>query len=207
MVKHLTKYCLPFISTCIIFSSPTMAFENEVSLKKMLGGALNAEVIHDSGNTVSIYSFYDKRPDIKTQAEKRAKMKALRAEIDKKMTEPDKAIMAAIQKGHYPVSPSKIKKSMIMRPNVLRDIPQLQFNLFVIGDDKYSLEWFSVNKEELIRFKAAGVLTSVRTREAFEKIAKLVKPLTLMPVNADFIQEEFDVTYYPALITKKGVFR
>ncbi len=174
--------------------------------RKLFGGsATELIVIHDSGNTVSIDNYYLENPEIKPKTAQ--EVKQLKTDIDKGLNSPQDNHINQIQKSHFPVSAKSISFSAVGKKQVLRSIPQLEHNLFVIGDDKYSLKWLEFNKAELIRFGAVGILTQVKSMARFQELIKQVKPLSLMPVSGDFIKEEFGVNNYPVLITKQGEFR
>ncbi|NRB78355.1 MAG: integrating conjugative element protein [Saccharospirillaceae bacterium] len=106
----------------------------------------------------------------------------------------------------FPVVPEKLRSMHLMVP-VIKDLPQIQRPIFIIGDNQASLEWLVNNKEELIRYGAEGVLTKVDTYESFQRIQELALPLRLQPVNADFLFHEFGVNGYPLLLTKQGFFQ
>ena len=174
--------------------------------KKLFGGSSNElEVLYDSGNTVSIDNYYLSNPEAKRQEVKR--FEQAREQVKEGIKQPQQKHVEQIMKGHFPISPDVISFSSVSKKQVLRDIPQLEHNIFVVGDDKYSLQWIEYNKEELLRFGAVGILTKVDSMVRFKEILEQVKPLSLMPVSADFVQKEFGVTNYPVLITNKGEFR
>jgi integrating conjugative element protein (TIGR03765 family) len=176
------------------------------ALNELLGGKLKTEIIHNSGNTVSIYKFYNKNPDSKSEKEKEAELIRVKKEIAAGMKKPSNEIKAAVEKGYFPYSSSEIKLSTLYKKNIRRDIPQLEHNIFVIGNDKYSLDWLKQNKDELMRFGASGIMTKATSRKEFIKFSKIARPLSIIPLEADFIKSKFGVTHYPVLITNKGEF-
>ncbi len=182
-------------------------FTTAIQTNQLGMAAMDTVVIHNSGKTVSIDRFYEKNPNAKTPEEKQQAIQKVKADIAKGMKAPSNEIKQAMAKGHFPVVPEEIQLSTIHRQNTLRDIPNLQFNLFIIGNDKYSLAWLKENKSELLRFKAAGIITKVDSREEYQEIVKLAQPLTLMPVSGDFATQKFGTNFYPVLITSKGEFR
>jgi integrating conjugative element protein (TIGR03765 family) len=199
MVKHIIGIVLCTVSLSSLADSGGLDLDSIWESKERL------TVTHDSGKAVAIGEYYT--PNIQQSKEKRSSLlkeeavKALRKHLI-----PDQDIIAAIQKGHFPVKPDVIKLSRTAVTE-MRDIPQIQENMFVIGNDEFSLEWAVKNKSELLKFKAIGLLTKVKSRKELMDIYELLKPLRLMPISADFVSDNFDVWVYPALITQKGIFR
>lgn len=199
MVKHIIGIVVFCISLSSIADSGSLDLDSVFEVKDKL------TVVGDNGKGVSIGEYYT--PNI--QSSKKEKSNLLKEEAVKALRKhhmPDKDIIAAIQKGHFPVTPEAIKLSRTAVTE-MRDIPQLQENMFVLGNDDYSLKWAIENKEELLKFNAVGLLTKVKSRKELMEIYELLKPLRLMPIDASFVSDNFDVWVYPALITQKGVFR
>jgi len=204
MVKVITVFSIvtgaliPFISNAEVF---------DFDVNKAWGINPNIKVIHDSGKAISINEYYRKIDGAPSAEQTKVTVAKEMGKALKKQSVPDKEIIKQIQKGHFPVSPSIITISHIVKPVNMRSIPNVQENLFVIGNDKHSLRWVMDNKEELINFNATGVLTKVDSIKEFKKIRDMLVPLRIMPVSADFITTNFDVWTYPVLITPKGEFR
>jgi integrating conjugative element protein (TIGR03765 family) len=177
-------------------------------IQKLHGGnGSPLKVLHDSGNTVSIDNYYLSNPEAKPQRQVKSEIEEANKRREKNWNTPKPQYVNQIIKGHFPVKAEVITLSSLGRKQILRDIPNLEHNMFVVGDDEYSMEWLSTNKEELLRFGAVGILTQVSSSEKFKEILEFAKPLSLMPVSADFITENFGVTNYPVLITQQGEFR
>ncbi len=205
MVNPLSFSLILFLSFNAVAKSDNI--EDNITVQSIIGGEFKTTVIHDSGNTVSIDYFYKKNPDVQSLEEKRNKITWLKEKILKNSQTLAEETKAKLLKGHFPYKTEVIKLSQVMRANVLRDIPNLEHNMFIIGNDTYSIDWLIENKEELYRFGATGILTACGSKEEFKRIATLANPLSLMPVSADFISKEFDVKHYPVLITNQGEFR
>lgn len=107
----------------------------------------------------------------------------------------------------FPVEPERIKQVVLPGTRILREFPALPRPMFVIGNDNFSLKWLQTNKQELIRFQAAGMLTKVKDKEEYEAIKKLAAPLSLMPVSADALAAEMGAPGYPIMITGRGFFQ
>lgn len=204
MVKVIRK---SFSISLLIITSTCHADVFDYDIKSVWGENKNIKVIHDSGNTVSINEFYRKVEGSAAPKNNKLALNKELAKALKKMGKPDSEIIEKIKKGHFPVAPEIITVSSVVKKVNLRDIPHIQENMFIVGNDNYSLQWAIDNKDELIRFNAIGVLTKVESIDEFKKIKRLLKPLRLMPVSADFISSNFDVWTYPVLITAKGEFR
>lgn len=181
-------------------------FQQQIE-QAIYGGKLPTTIIADFGATVSIDKYYLPNPEAKPKRQVQQEVDKANADIQRQMQQPDEKHKQQILKGHFPIKPDFISLSTVNKKQILRKIEGIEHNLFVIGDDKYSLDWVKFNKEELKRFGAAGVLTKVESMERYEEIARLVAPLSLLPVQADFISTNFGVNNYPVLITNQGEFR
>jgi len=181
-------------------------YEKEI-LERLYGEKLETTVIYDSGNTVSIDRFYKKEVGVKTQQQKREDFASAKKSIESQMQEPSNETKRLLEQGHFPVKPEVISLSTMHRAEILRDIPQLEHNIFIVGDDEYSLAWLRENKAELVNFGASGVLTEVQSLERFKQIVEEFRPLSFLPISGDFAKLNFGVDSYPVLITKKGEFR
>ncbi len=200
MVKHIIAI------TGFLLSISSVATTFDYDVESIWDKKSNLNVIHDSGQSVPINDYYRKGENLPSDESRK---NTLREEVIKtlrKMKTPDDNVIAAIQKGHFPIEPEVIKLSNF-GVSKERAIPNIQENIFVIGSDEYSLMWAVNNKEELLKRNPIGIVTKVVSLEQLKEIHQLLKPLRLMPINADFISEHFDVWTYPVLITKKGEFR
>ena len=200
MVKHLIAI------TGFLLSISSVATTFDYDVDSVWDKKADLNVIHDSGKGVPINDYYRKGDNLQSAESRKSALKEEVTKALRKMKTPDQNIISAIQKGHFPVVPEVIKLSTF-GVSKEREIPNIQENIFVIGSDQYSLMWAVNNKEELLKRNPIGVVTKVVSLKQLKEINELLKPLRLMPINADFISEHFDVWTYPVLITKQGEFR
>lgn len=200
MVKHI----IAITGLLISMSSVATTFDYDVDSVWEKKADLN--VIHDSGKGVPINDYYRKGENLPSAESRKSALKEEAVKALRKMKTPDQDIISAIKKGHFPVKPEVIKLSAFA-VSKKRDIPNIQENIFVIGSDQHSLMWAVNNKEELLKRNPIGLVTKVVDLKQLKEINELLQPLRLMPINADFISEHFDVWTYPVLITKQGEFR
>lgn len=201
IIKGIAVYLLLFISHL------SLAQIWDFDVKSVWKVDPRLKVIHDNGKGISINNYYRKSEKALEGNARKSAIKEQLVDTLRKLKTPDEDIISAIRKGHFPVAPKVITISTVMERAILRDIPNVQENMFVIGNDEYSLNWAKDNKQELLRFNAVGVLTAVKDEAQLRKIHELLKPLKLMPISADFISKHFDIWTYPVLITPKGEFR
>lgn len=112
-----------------------------------------------------------------------------------------------VVKNIFPVTPELIKKIILPGTTMIKDMPGLPRPLFIIGNDKFSMQWFNANRAELERFQAAGIITKVDNEKEFRELQKAVSPLPLMPMSADALADELGVPGYPIMITGRGFFQ
>lgn len=105
----------------------------------------------------------------------------------------------------FPVSTAsmKLKKGA---GNLERDL-KIPINLAVIGSDEYSVAWLKSNKDELVRLRASVMLVECETFAQYQSIKAVAPELDLIPLNGYPLTQEFNLSYYPALLTRTGVYQ
>lgn len=77
--------------------------------------------------------------------------------------------------------------------------------LFLVGTDTLSRQWLSQRYSQLVDIGAVGLVVNVNTLEELQQLRAIVPALTLMPIPADDLAEQFDLQHYPVLITAEGL--
>lgn len=105
----------------------------------------------------------------------------------------------------FPVSTAsmKLKKGA---GNLEREL-KIPINLAVIGSDAYSVAWLKSNKDELVRLKASVMLVECETFKEYQLIKAVAPELDLIPLSGFPLAQEFNLSYYPALLTSSGVYQ
>lgn len=79
--------------------------------------------------------------------------------------------------------------------------------MVVIGADRYSMDWFKTNVEEIRRLHAQVVVTQVDNITDFQAIHNFAPDLEFIPVDASLFLKEINVGVYPIIITQQGAFQ
>ncbi len=92
-----------------------------------------------------------------------------------------------------------------------RTLPALQGKmagaqpLFLLGADRWSLEWLQQNQARLTELHAVGMVVSVASAYELSILRQAAGPLQLMPASGEAIARELGLTHYPVLISPPGV--
>ena len=76
---------------------------------------------------------------------------------------------------------------------------------FLIGADPVSRHWLKINRKELLRIDAVGMLVQADTVDDLRAIAKLSGGLPILPAPATDIAAALGLTHYPVLISTQGI--
>ena len=76
--------------------------------------------------------------------------------------------------------------------------------IFIIGNDKNSLEWAKQNSEYLIQIHAYGIITNVENSAQTKEVEHHTK-LELVPANIDGLGKKIGTNHYPLLVYKGWV--
>lgn len=190
LIGALSFSALPTIAAA---ESPMPSYETEVIHKGRFSKPIT-DYVNTEGKDVM-------QEQIAGQNEIRRQLDAIIATANKQDVSSD--LLGSI----FPVTPEFIKRIVLPGTTITKDMPELPRPLFIIGNDKFSMQWLNANKAELERFQAAGIITKVDSQQEFEAIQEAVSPLPLMPMSADALAEEMGVPGYPIMITGRGFFQ
>ena len=76
---------------------------------------------------------------------------------------------------------------------------------FLIGADSVSRKWLALNRGELLRIGAVGMLVQAETADDLRIIAELANGLPILPAPATDIAAALGLSYYPVLISREGI--
>ena len=184
---------LSFSAFSVMAESPVPSYETEV--------------IHQGRFSKPITDFVNTEGKHVMQ-EQVAEQDEIRRQLDAIVATANKRDVSEDMLGNmFPVTPEFIKRIVLPGTTITKDIPALPRPLFIIGNDKFSMQWFNANRAELERFQAAGIMTKVDSRQEFEAMQQAVSPLPLMPMSADALAAEVGVPGYPIMITARGFFQ
>lgn len=160
-------------------------------------------VIYDTGRTVPLKHHADisavKRSINSSQLDP-----IKTEELTQSIINVDKTMAKQMLAGQFPIIPNHLSAQRWNKTHIKHDRPEVS-PLFIFGDDKYSLQWLSLNKDFFKKMGAVGLMTKVDSLESYIAIRKQYPDLTIYPTNADFITTEFSINVYPVLITPKGI--
>lgn len=102
-----------------------------------------------------------------------------------------------------PIVTPNLKAGFVKKRNINQ--PYLVNPIFIIGNDKMSMNWLVKNKELLRRIDAVGMLVNVDNRQELERIAKAAEGLKMIPAPAIDLAKQLNLTHYPVLISKQFI--
>ena len=100
------------------------------------------------------------------------------------------------------MSPGKVKK---------RELPTLKGKmagaspLFLVGADRWSLQWLQANRENLLDMGAVGIVVAVEKQQELAILEKAAHGLQLVAMSAEQLARDHGVNHYPALIAPPGI--
>lgn len=167
-------------------------------------------VIHNSGNTIPVTSLLtdDQLSHYRLASSQRVSPDDVQNAITELTTRyrPSTESKDILRK-LFPIRSEQLKPLKLVSRKQANDIQFLKSPIFVIGADRYSLDWLRVNKAELLRFGAVGVVAEAPTMDSFLNMQAMSSPLELLPTGADALAEELKVPAYPILITSSGFYQ
>ncbi len=101
----------------------------------------------------------------------------------------------------YPAKSSLTPGKLVSHPLAT---PHLTRPIFVMGDDKFSIEWAKEHAAQLKQMGAIGIITNVGSGSRTIKIEREIG-LTLIPASLEGIEKYVQVTHYPFLWTSKDI--
>ena len=167
-------------------------------------------VIHNSGNVTPISEYLNDEQLLNFKSP--AKDLPSVAEIEKALhtvrtQHPIPSDSSELLAKLFPIIPTQLQARKLVSKYQQVQIDYLKSPIFIIGADEYSLSWFRVNKKELQRVGAIGVLAQANTLEDYLAIQEICRPLEVLPSGIDAIAEQFNIPAYPILITSNGFYQ
>lgn len=167
------------------------------------------EVVADSGKTVNLYdvinesNYYDVEAERIRKAKQQISVKYLKGEVS-----PEQASRELFE-SFFPVTTTMKPSVMPSRQMMLKKGADkaITIPMAVIGTDTYSLEWLKLNIEEIRRLNAVVLVTQIETANDFVALKKFAPDVYFQPSNVDQALRPLGVTFYPVLVTRKGIFQ
>ena len=100
------------------------------------------------------------------------------------------------------MSPGKVKK---------RALPTLDGKMagvspmFLVGADRWSLQWLQANRENLLEMRAVGMVVAVENQQELAILEQAAHGLQLVAMSAEQLARDHGVNHYPALIAPPGI--
>lgn len=104
-------------------------------------------------------------------------------------------------RGRYPIESSL---SVGIIDNYAHNKP-VSRPFFIVGFDEQSAQWLDANKHYLLEIDALGFVTNVRSEAQLEKLQSYAGDLVLNALPVDAIADQFDLSFYPVLITHEEI--
>ncbi len=76
---------------------------------------------------------------------------------------------------------------------------------FLVGADPVSRKWLALNRGELLRIGAVGMLVQAERVDDLRAIAELAGGLPILPAPATDIAQALGLSRYPVLISNQGI--
>ncbi|MGI9500968.1 MAG: integrating conjugative element protein [Geminicoccaceae bacterium] len=77
--------------------------------------------------------------------------------------------------------------------------------LFLIGADRWSLQWLQRNRQRLADIHAIGMVISVTAKGDLDILREAAGDLQLMPASGEAIAQQLGLKHYPVLIAPPGI--
>lgn len=95
-----------------------------------------------------------------------------------------------------------------MRPGKVmiqaKNMGYLSRPMFLIGSDKFSLDWLQARRTALLKLDAFGWLVQANTIHDVERVLRSANGLRIVPASVEQIAQEHGLTHYPVLISSDG---
>ena len=76
---------------------------------------------------------------------------------------------------------------------------------FIVGFDQHSARWLAQNADHLKTINAQGFVTNIQSQMQLEKLRSYASELQLNALPVDDIAQQFDLIFYPVLITQEEI--
>ena len=147
-------------------------------------------VLYDSGRTLSIEPFM---APLKPKSQPPAELPPAPALTADSYGLPVKTPSMTPGKVHSRTLPALQGKMAGARP------------LFLIGADRWSLQWLQQNQTRLAELQAVGMVIAVDTESDLSILRQAAGQLQLMPASGEAIARHLGLAHYPVLIAPPGV--
>ncbi len=77
--------------------------------------------------------------------------------------------------------------------------------IFIVGADRFSLQWLEVNRARLREINAYGMLVQADTVADVTKVARVAQGLNIVPVSGSDIARQLALKHYPVLISREWI--
>ncbi len=77
--------------------------------------------------------------------------------------------------------------------------------LFLVGADRWSVQWLQQNREHLLRLSAVGIIVAAKKEQELAILRQAAQGLRLYAMSAEAIASEHGIRHYPALIAPPGI--
>ncbi len=77
--------------------------------------------------------------------------------------------------------------------------------LFLVGADRWSLQWLRKNKDRLVALQAVGMIIAARHPDDVSILRRAADPLSLIVASGEAIATTVDLRHYPVLIAPPGL--
>jgi len=92
-----------------------------------------------------------------------------------------------------------------------RTLPALQGKmagaqpLFLVGADRWSLQWLQQNQARLLELQAVGMVINVQSERDLNLLRQAAGGLQLMPASGEAMSAGLGLKHYPVLIAPPGI--
>ncbi len=164
---------------CVFFSSSSFAVLN---------------VLHDSGESVPIRPFLDglvpANIDMDSVVREAKKMSQFKYQIISGTT-------------YFPIETPEMSAGKVIHRKM--NLPTFQTPLCLIGDDRFSYEWFSNMSEKLAQFNTVCMMVDVANPGRVDQFRAVANGVEIIPANASELAIRLHLNHYPVLISKGRV--
>ena len=116
----------------------------------------------------------------------------------KRITLPVKSL-AALNLNLFPVQTPELSPGKVAQRTI--EAPYLDRPFFILGADPLSLAWLKLHRTLLIKSRAVGIVVNVDSAAAFRELRQVGQGLSINPLTASALAQQWQLQHYPVLIT------
>ena len=104
----------------------------------------------------------------------------------------------------FPIATESMRPGRLQAPVHLRTAGWLTAPMFIVGDDSYSRQWLSANRDKLRRLGASGLVVNVASLDAFRSLRAVAPDVPMAPGSTEELARQASLSVYPLFVATDG---